>query len=78
MPSRNCTGQTPAGSLQRQLAPTGGEKKLYYEAVHTSTDKLFQLMLKYKVNLPTEAVKTVVKTNTNPTAMKVGSSHSSY
>ena len=47
-------------------------KKLYSEAVHTSTDKRFKLLVKSKINLSTEAIKTVVRTNINPTAMKVG------
>ena len=72
MPSRNGIGQTPAGSLQRPLPSSSGAKKLYSEAVHTSIDKRFKLLVKSKVNLSTEAIKTVVKTNINPTAMKVG------
>ena len=72
MPSRNCTGQTPECSLQHPLPSSGGAKKLYSEEVHTSTDKRFKLLVQSKVNLSTEAIKTVVKTNINPTAMKVG------
>jgi len=36
------------------------------------TDKRFKLLVKSKSNLTTEAIKTVVKININPTAMKVG------
>jgi septal ring factor EnvC (AmiA/AmiB activator) len=69
-PSRNGIGQTPEGSLHRQLPPSGGARKIYSEAVCTSTDKRFKLLVKSKSNLSTEAIKTVVKTTINPTAMK--------
>ena len=72
MPSRNGTGPTPEGILQRHLPPGGVAKKLYSEAVHSNTDKRFKLLVKSKINLSTEAIKTVVRTNINPTAMKVG------
>jgi hypothetical protein len=72
MPSRNGTGPTPEGSLQRHLPPGGGTKKPYSEAVNTSTHKRFKILVKSKINLSTEAIKTVVRTNINPTAMKVG------
>jgi hypothetical protein len=70
--SRSRPGPTSEGSLQRQLPPSSGANKLYYEAVNTSTDKRFKLLVKSKTNLTTEAIKSVVKTNVNPTAMKVG------
>ena len=71
-PSRNGIGQTPEGSLHCQLPPSDGARKLYSEAVCTSTDKRFKLLVKSKSNFSTEAIKMVVKTNINPTAMKVG------
>jgi hypothetical protein len=37
-----------------------------------SPDKRFKLLVKSIINLSTEAIKTVVKTNINPKAMKVG------
>ena len=40
--------------------------------VRTRTDKRFKLLVKSEINLSTEAIKSVVKTNINPTAMKVG------
>jgi hypothetical protein len=72
MPSRDGTGQTSERNWQLQLPPRGGAKKVYSEAVHTSTDKQLNLLVKSKINLSAKAIKTVVKTNINPTAMKVG------
>ena len=72
MTSRNGSWLTSEGSLQRQLPPSGGAKKLYSEAFRTSTDKRFKLLVKSEINLCTEAIKSVVKTNINPTTMKVG------
>ena len=58
--------------MQNQLPSISGAKKLYSEAVNTSGDKRYKLMVKSKVNLSTEAIKNALKTNVNPTAMKTG------
>jgi hypothetical protein len=72
MTYRNGSWLTSEGSLQRQLPPSGGAKKLYSEAVRTITDKRLKLLVTCKINLSTEAIKSVVKTNINPTAIKIG------
>ena len=64
--------ETSVGIPHRHLPPSGEAKKLYSEAIHSRTDKRFKLLIKSKSNPTTEAIKTVVKTNINPTAMKVG------
>jgi len=64
--------ETSVGIPHRHLPPSGGAKKLYSEAIRSRTDKWFKHLIKSKSNPTTEAIKTVVKTNINPTAMKVG------
>jgi len=58
--------------MQNQLPSIGRAKKLYSEAVNTCGDKQYKLLVKSKVNLSTEAIKNALKTNVNPTAMKIG------
>jgi hypothetical protein len=73
VPSRIGRGTTSDGSLQRELPPGGRARKSYFEALQTSRDKRFKLLVKSKINLSTEEIKSVVKTNNiNPTTMKVG------
>jgi hypothetical protein len=72
LPSRGGIGQTPASSMQNKLPSIGGAKKPYSEAVNTSVDKRYKLLVKSKLNLSTEAIKNTLKTNVNPTVMKVG------
>jgi len=64
--------ETSVGIPHRHLTPSGQAKKLYSEAIRSRTDKRFKHLIKSKSNPTTEAIKTVVKTNINPTAMKVG------
>jgi hypothetical protein len=45
---------------------------LYSEVVIASAKKRYKLMVKSKLDLLTEEVKTVLRTNVNPTVMKVG------
>jgi hypothetical protein len=72
VPSRIGIGTTLEGSQQCQRPPGGGARIIYSETVRTSGDKRFKLLVKSKSNLTTEAIKSVVKANINPTAMKVG------
>jgi hypothetical protein len=58
--------------MQNQLPSISGAKKLYSKAVNTSGDKRYKLLVKSKVILSTEAIKNALKTNVNPTAMKIG------
>jgi hypothetical protein len=72
VPPMRGRGTTSEGCMQDQLPPGGGARKTYLEALQNSKDKRFKILVKAKINLPTESIKTVVKTNINPTAMKVG------
>jgi len=72
VPSRIGTGTTLEGSLRGLPPPGDGTRKTYAQALRTSRDKRFKLLVKSKSNLSTEAIKTVVKNNINPTSMKVG------
>jgi hypothetical protein len=58
--------------MQNQLPSISGANKLYSEAVNTSVDKRYKLLVKSKLNLSTEAIKNALKTNVNPTVVKVG------
>jgi hypothetical protein len=71
VPRRIGRSTTSEGSLQCQLPPGGEARKSYLEALQTSRDKRFKLLVKSKINLSTEANKSVVKTNIHPTQMKV-------
>ena len=71
-PSRGEIGQTTTSAPQYQLPPSGGPKKLYSDAVRTRTETRYKLMVKSKLVLSTEEVKNVLRTNVNPTVMKVG------
>ena len=55
--------------MQKQLPSFGGVKKLYSETLSTGVDKPYKLMVKSKLSLSTEAIKSVLKTKTNPTDM---------
>jgi hypothetical protein len=72
LPSRGGIGQTPYRGMQNQTPSIGGAKKLYSEALNSSVDKRYKLLVKSKLNLSTEAIKNALKTNVNPTAMKIG------
>jgi ribosomal protein L29 len=72
LPSRGGIGQIPTSSTQNQLPSIGGAKKLYSEVVNTSVDKRYKVLVKSKLNLLTETIKNALKTNVNPTVMKVG------
>jgi hypothetical protein len=65
------TGKTPVPGMLNQLPPIGGAKKLYCEAVHTRVDKRFTLLVKFKLNLSTDAIKNALKKKVNHTVMKV-------
>jgi hypothetical protein len=65
-------GQNPIPGMQNQLPSIGGAKKLYSEAVSSSVDKRYKLLVKSKPNLWTEAIKNALRTNVDPTAMKIG------
>ena len=45
---------------------------MYSEAVRASTESRYKLMVKSKLDLSTEEVKNVLKTNVNRAVMKVG------
>lgn len=51
LPSSGGIGQTPVYSTQNQLSYIGGAKKLYSEAVYTSVDKRYKLLVKWKINI---------------------------
>jgi hypothetical protein len=70
-PSRGVKGQTTSVH-HYQLPPTGGQNKLYSEAVSASAEKRYKLMVKPKLDLSTEKVKNILRRNVNPTIMKVG------
>jgi hypothetical protein len=72
LPSRGSIGQTSTSGRQNQTPSIGGAKKLYSEAVKSSVDKRYKLLVKSKLNLSTEAIKNALKANVNPTAMKIG------
>ena len=69
--SRTCSVEISVGSRHRHLPSRGGAKKSYSEAIRSRKDKPFNLLIKSKSNLTTKAIKTVVRTDINPTAMKV-------
>lgn len=58
---RGRIGQTPTSSMQNQLPSFGGANKLYSEAVNTSVDKRYKLLVRSKLNLSTEAFKNTLK-----------------
>jgi hypothetical protein len=72
MPSRGGKEQTTAIANHNQPTSSGGPKKLYSEAVRANEEKIYKLMVKSKSHLSTEEVKTTLRTNVNPTSMKVG------
>ena len=69
-PSRGGMGRTTSAP-HYQLPPSGGPKKLYSEAVIASAEKIYKFMVKSKLDLSTEEVRNVLRTNVNPTVMKV-------
>ena len=71
-PSRSGIRRTTTSATHYQLPPRGQPKKLYFEAVSASAEKRYKLMVKSKLNLSTEEAKNVLRTNVNPTVMKVG------
>ena len=70
--SRGGIGQTAVPDIQDQLSSTGGAKKLYSEAVNTSVDKRFKLLVKSKFKHWTERIESALRTNTNHTVIKFG------
>ena len=73
LPSRGGNGQNIVTAHHTQLTPSGGpRKKLYSEAVSASEEKRYKLMVKPKLDLSTEEVKTTLRTKVNRTTMKVG------
>lgn len=72
MPSRGGIGQSTASATHHQLTPSSGPRKLYSEVVGETAEKRFKLMVKLKLELLTEEVKNVLRTNVNPMVMKVG------
>jgi hypothetical protein len=72
LPSRGGIWQHPTISVQNELPSIGGAKKLYSEAVRSSAEKRYKLLVQSKMNLPTETIENSLKTNVNPTAMKIG------
>jgi len=73
LPSSGGKGQNIATAHHNQLTPSGRpKKKLYSEVVSAREEKRYKLMVKSKLDLSTEEVKTTLRTNVNPTTMKVG------
>jgi hypothetical protein len=70
--SRSGVGPDPDGSPRCHLPSSGAARKLYSEVMRINTDKTFKIMVRSRSNLSTEVIKSVVKTNFNPTEMKVG------
>ena len=71
-PSRGEIWRTTTSEPQYKLPPSGGPKKFYSEAVRASTETRYKLMVKSKLDISTEDVKKVLRTNVIPTVMKVG------
>ena len=55
-------------------APVGNAGKLYSEAVRAEgrREKRYQLIITSRTNHSGDAIKNIIKTNVNPTSMKVG------
>jgi hypothetical protein len=71
-PSMVGIGQTPATSVKQVQSPFGGARKLYSDVTSASTEKRYKLTVKSKPKQSPETIKNVLKTNINPTELKVG------
>jgi hypothetical protein len=60
--------------VRHVLPPGGNSRKLYSKAVKVegTVDKRYELMVKSQTNHSSETIKNIIKTNINPTSMKVG------
>jgi hypothetical protein len=72
LPSRGGSGVTFVQDRRNFLPRTGRAKKLYSEAVNSTVDRRFKLLVKSKHNHPTEEIKNALKTSVNPKDISVG------
>ena len=70
-PSRDGSGITPAAGV-KQVLPSSGAKKLYSEVTGESIEKRYKIMVMSKPDQPPETIKSILKSQINPTEMKVG------
>jgi hypothetical protein len=62
-------------TIERQVpAPIGKDRKLYAEAARSEgrREKCYKLLISSRTDHSVEAIKNIIKTNVNPTSMKVG------
>ena len=71
-PSRDGTGKLSAAGTKQVLPSLGGARKLYSEVTSESIDKRYKIMVKSKSDLSPETITSTLKSQINPTEMKVG------
>ena len=70
-PYRGGSGITPAAGV-KQVLPSSGAKKLYSEVTSESIEKRYKIMVISKSDQPPETIKSILKSQINPTEKKVG------
>ena len=70
-PSMNRMGETPASGAKHG-PPSSGDTRLYSEVTRAGVQKRYRVLVKSKSSQSPETIKSVLKTNINPTEMKVG------
>jgi hypothetical protein len=71
-PSRGWFGITPTAGVKQVLPSPGGAKKLYSEVASESIEKRYKIVVKSKSDQSPETIKSILKSQINPTVMKVG------
>ena len=74
METSNSTAQEPAMTAATAVAPPGGgERKIFSEVLANGCNaKRFAITVTSRDNQASETIKEILKTNTNPTEIKVG------
>jgi len=65
-------GNIPAPSVKQVQPSLGGARKLYSDVTSVNFEKRYKIMVISRTNESTKTIKNVLKTNINPTTMKVG------
>ena len=72
LPSMEGIGNIPAPSVKQVQPSLSGARKLYSDVTSANFEKRYKLKVKSRTNESTETIKNVLKTNINPTTVKVG------